>query len=618
MMTVSVITCTTMKRLMFVHHAFPFERCKACAVPLALSLASGTVLLRRALIALILAGVFAPSATAARVTLTPGVTYERQLLFTPHGPEVIHVMTAPRPGGLYALRPMLSNDAVLGRETVTSMQRRASATATVGGVNADLFTWDEGLPSGVFMQSGVLTTPPYSGRSSVGITDDGRLVVERVGMLGTWQGLSQRRPLGGLNQRPGPEGVSLFTPAWGPTTPAAQGTVEISLDPLPPAAPFTDVTGTVTAAKPGGGTPIPPGGGVLVGRGSSAGRLASEAPVGQEVTARLILRPQWGGIVDAVGGGPIIVRDGQPVFRSLEDFTSNQLSLRHPRTAVGQRANGRIILVAVDGRQPGYSTGMTNFELAQTMVRLGAVTASALDAGGSTTMAFEGELLNRPSDPGGERAVADGLFVFYYGVHAPLPAEPVLSPNGDGVAEVQSLSFKIVRPSTVTASIVGPDRIPRQTQTGLSEPGVYRLTWSGRTPQGGAEPEGRWRWVINAVDDQAQQSVVTRFFDLNNTLGYLRVRPARVVVRRRGGSLRVGFRLAHPALVTVTIETASGATVRTIRRRLRAGRPSIRWNGRYGNGVRAFSGSYVARVRTSNSFGRAELTGRFSVRRARR
>ncbi|HMI99851.1 MAG TPA: phosphodiester glycosidase family protein [Gaiellaceae bacterium] len=573
---------------------------------------------RKLLIAVLLAAVFAPSAVAGRVTLTPGVTYERQLVFTPHGPEVIHVMTAPRPGGLYALRPMLSNDTVLGRETVTSMQRRASATATVGGVNADLFTWDEGLPSGMYMQSGVLKTPPHPRRSTVGITDDGRLLVQRVQMLGTWQGSSQRRPLGGLNQRPGPQGLSVFTPAWGPATPAAQGTVEVTLDPFPPAAPATDLTGTVVAVKPAGGTPIPPGGAVLVARGTSSGRLASEAQVGQTVTVRLILRPQWGGVVDAVGGGPLIVRDGQPVFRALESFTSNQLSLRNPRTAVGQRTDGRIILVAVDGRQPGYSTGLTNFELAQTMVRLGAMTASALDAGGSTTMAFDGQLLNRPSDPGGERQVADGLFVFYYGVHAPPPSRPVLSPNGDGVAETQSLSYKIVRPSTVTASLVGPDRIPRETQTGPREPGTYRLTWSGRTPEGTPETEGRWRWVINAVDDQAQQSTVERSFALNNTLGYLNVRPSRVVVHRRGGNLRVGFRLAHSALVTVTIETASGARVRTIRRRRGPGQMSIRWNGRYGNGVRAFSGPYVARVQTSNSFGRAELKRRFSVRRARR
>jgi flagellar hook assembly protein FlgD len=91
-----------------------------------------------------------------------------------------------------------------------------------------------------------------------------------------------------------------------------------------------------------------------------------------------------------------------------------------------------------------------------------------------------------------------------------------------------------------------------------------------------------------------------------------------VVHRKRGGNLQVGFRLAHPAVVTVTIETARGARVRTIRQRRRAGQTSIRWNGRYANGARAFSGSYVARVRTSNAFGRAELKRRFSVRRARR
>jgi hypothetical protein len=469
----------------------------------------------------------------------------------------------------------------------------------------------------MFMESGVMKTPPHPKRSTVGITDDGRLLIERVAMLGTWQGLGQRRPLNGLNQRPGPAGVSLFTPAWGATTPAASDTVEITLQPVPPAAPFTDITGIVTSVKPAGGTPIPRDGAVLVGRGASAGRLASEAPVGQEVIARLVLRPRWEGVVDAVGGGPLIVQNGQPVFRALEQFTSSQLSLRHPRTAIGQRADGRIIFVAVDGRQPGYSTGMTNFELAQTMVRLGAVTASALDAGGSTTMAFDGKLLNRPSDRT-ERAVADGLFVFYYGVHAPAPPQKVVSPNGDGVAEIQPLRYKIVRPSTVTASLLGPDRIARQTETAVKAPGTYRLTWTGRTPEGAPEQEGRWRWVITAVDDQGQQSRVERLFYLNNTLGYLRVRPTRVVVRRRGGSLRVGFRLAHAARVTLTIETASGARVRRITRRLGRGRKSIRWNGRYGNGVRAFSGRYVARVTTSNAFGPSELERRFLVRRARR
>lgn len=574
-------------------------------------------MLRRIVIAALLVGIFAPGAAAERVSLAPGITYERQLIFTPHGPDVVHVLTAPKPGGLYALHPVLSNNAVQGREPVTSMQKRLSSTATVGGINADLFTWNDGRPDGMFMQAGAITTPPQPKRSTVGITNDGRLLIQRVSMPATWQGSSQRRPLTGLNQPAGPEGVSLFTPAWGPATPAATDTIEVVLDSLPPLKPLTDLTGTVVLAKPSGGTAIPPGGAVLVGRGVSAGRLATEAQVGQDVTVRIVLRPQWSNVVDAVGGGPLIVQNRQPVFRALEQFSSNQLSLRRPRTAVGQRADGRIILVAIDGALPGYSTGMTNFELAQQMVRLGAVTASALDSGTSATMAFDGELLNRPSDPGGERGVADGLFVFYYGVQAPEPAADVLSPNGDGVDESQELSYKIVRPAMVTASLIGPDGVPRQTQSGHRDPGTYTLSWAGRTAQGAPEQEGRWRWVVDALDDSGQRSHAERVFYLNTTLGYLRVSPSRVLVRRRGGSLRVSFRLAHPAQVVLTIRTASGATVQKIRRRFRAGRGSIRWNGRYGSGVRAFSGPYVASLRAVNSFGPAQLEGRFAVRRAR-
>ena len=119
-----------------------------------------------------------------------------------------------------------------------------------------------------------------------------------------------------------------------------------------------------------------------------------------------------------------------------------------------------------------------------------------------------------------------------------------------------------------------------------------------------------------AVDDQARQSRAERVFYLNNTLDYLRVSPSNVRVRG-GGSLRVSFRLAHPATVTLKISTVSGAIVQTVRRRLRAGTTSIRWNGRYGTGVRAFSGPYVASVKAVNAFGPTQLERRFQVSRAR-
>ena len=83
----------------------------------------------------------------------PGVTYEKSVQFTPHGPVVAHVLRGPRPVGLYALKPILSNDAIIGREKVTQMQRRLSTTATVAGVNGDLFNLTVGYPSGLLLMN---------------------------------------------------------------------------------------------------------------------------------------------------------------------------------------------------------------------------------------------------------------------------------------------------------------------------------------------------------------------------------------------------------------------------------------------------------------------------------
>ena len=574
-------------------------------------------MLRKVLIAAVVALVPVASAhgQSQRVLLMPGVSYTRQVEFTTHGPVALHVINAPRPTGLYALKPVLSNEAITGRERVTAMQRRVSGTATVAGVNGDLFNFNDGHPSGVLMRSGILDSPPSSDRSSVGIGADGTLRVERVSFAGIWRGVGQRRPLR-LNQPSGPNGVTLYTPVWGRTTPTGTDVVEAVVTPFPQTHPNTDLNGTIVSlAQTRGGTPIPRGGAVLVARGSGAARVSAEAPVGTTLFVRLVLTPSWTGVNDALGGGPAIVRNGRPVFDANEGFTVSQLAPRHPRTAVGQLADGRIILVAADGRQPGYSVGMTNFELALAMVRLGAVTASALDAGGSTTMAFDGALLNRPSDRGGERAVAESLLVFYYGVFAPPPAAAVVSPNGDGVAERQELAYKVVRSSTVTATLLGPDGVSRTLDQGLKPPGIHRLPWDPRKADGSLEPEGRWRFTVTALDDRAETSTTDRIFWVNVTLGALEVQRT-VWVRRNGSNPRARFRLAHPARVRVTVERPSGAVVRTVlNRNVGEGTWSAGWNGRDNSGFIAQSGRYVIRVRATNTFGSVDLTRPFALRR---
>jgi hypothetical protein len=574
--------------------------------------------LRKVLIAASLAGLLVAPAQAQsqRSLLMPGVTFERQVQFTAYGPVAIHVVTAPRPTGAYALKPVLARGSIVGRDRVSSIQKNLSRDYTAAGVNGDLFAWEDGRPSSVLVRSGVLDHSPNPDRSSLGITADGTLLVDKLRMFGTWRGTNQRRPMD-VNHPPGPNGATLFTPSWGPATPVTQGTVEATIFPLPPTTIGGDIAGPVIQITQNGNTPIPAGGAVLVARGTSAQRFVEEAPVGTNAVFRILLSPDWqsAGVTDMIGGGPVLVREGKPVFRAGEQFTTAQLA-RNPRTGVGQLADGRIVFVVVDGRRRGYSVGMTNFEVAQTLVRLGAVTGFALDAGGSSTIAFDGTVLNRPSD-GGERAVSECLCLLYSGVYAPPPAEAVLSPNGDGVAEAQQLAYKLTRPSTVNVSLVGPDGVARTVDSGEKpSPGVYRFSWNGVTPEGRAEPDGRWRLTVSATDDQGQSTVAHRDFSLNRTLGALAVRPSLVRVRqRRGGLLTASFRLERPAVVTLRVETRAGAVITVgARKRLAAGPQTLSWNGRVGRRAAA-SGSYVLRVIARNELGSVDLATQFRVRR---
>ncbi len=579
-----------------------------------------------------LALAFAAPAGAQTTPLMPGVTYENGVQFTPHGPVALHIVTGPRPGGLYQLRPVLSNNTISGLETLSAMQRRLSASATTVGVNGDFFAFASGRPSGVFMQDGQVMSPPYGDRSSIGVGADGTLDVRRVEFFGTWQGLGQRRVLNDLNEAPDPNGISLFTSAWGPATPSLPGATEAVLYPFPVALPNADLAAPVIQLAGGGSTPIPVGGAVLVARGTAAASLAAEAPVAAMVTTRLIFRPDWAGIVNAIGGGPQLVRGGGPVFKALEAFSADVLLPRAPRTAVGQLAGGRVILVATDGRQPGYSVGMTNFEMAQTLSRLGAVTGAALDGGGSTTLAFEGTVLNRPSDRR-ERPIADALLLVYTGVFAPPPARQVVSPNGDGVSDDQRLTYKVVRPSSVTVTLTAPDGTAAFTETAQREPGLYDVAFPPLPPPPPEEPpppqplqvpepvpappaEGRWRLVVVAADDQGQPSTMSRSFIVDATLGFFETAKT-LFLPPAGREFSISLQLSREARLVVTVETKAGEVVRTLAtRRYAAGPVQLAWDGRTRGGQKqALGGRYAVRVVARTPFGRIELTRDFRVQR---
>jgi hypothetical protein len=552
-----------------------------------------------------------PPLAQPATTLMPGVTYERQKRLVGGAPVILHVLRAPPHGGLHALRPVLSDNTVLGRRTVPQMQARLAPSATIAGVNGDLFGWANGRPTGMFLRNGVLSMPPTIGRSALGIAFDGRLFVDRWRLAGTWKpGGHPMHPLTTVNKPLlEPPGVALYTRNLGGRTPRVPGSVEVVLSRFPPAHLNGTLTGPVTAVRRHGGTLVPPRGAVIQTRGFWRTRLLQEAPVGTQITVQLRIPGFPNDAADGIGGGPVLVRNGNPVQQADEQFTLSHLNRPHPRTAVGQLANGRVLLVVADGRS-SFSRGLTNWQLAQQMARLGAVTAMGLDGGGSSTIAFQGRVLNRPSD-GVPRAVAEGLFVFYYGIYAPKSSRALITPNGDAVSERTALSAKVVRPSVIDLKLLRPNgTVAWRTRRG-SLPGTFRKVVGSPVMR-----DGVWRWVVEATENESGRvSTMTRSFKVNRTLGHLRLSRERLtVVPRRTARVFVSAVLKRQATVGVAVLTRTGQVRKILYQGARGrGKHVWSWDGRRTAGVLVPGGTYVIRIRATNSFGTLTLSDTIRV-----
>ena len=122
------------------------------------------------------------------------------------------------------------------------------------------------------------------------------------------------------------------------------------------------------------------------------------------------------GVWNTLSFGPAIVENGQ-IPAGIEDVEvdtnvgNHSIQGEQPRTAVGVIDENHLVFVVVDGRSSGYSKGVTMTGMAEIMKGLGATTAYNIDGGGSSTMYFDGSLVNNPLGKGQERGTSDILYI---------------------------------------------------------------------------------------------------------------------------------------------------------------------------------------------------------------
>ncbi len=352
------------------------------------------------------------------VPVGPGVVHHHE--FRAAGPWHFHVLEIDLTNPWVRIESIKSNDLLPGgRELTSAMAARNDREEhrVVGAINADFWEAD-GTPIGAQVVKGVLVKRPVS-RSVFAYTDDRRPLIDVVSFAGTLITKTGQRAISGVNKSRDTDELIVYNSFYGSSTRTNFWGTEVATRYLGASVVVNDTVRLVAVAKdsltaPGhGDAAIPRDGVVLSGHGQAATFLNSHVFVGDTVAVLLRLPPTRKRIIELVGGVPRIIRDGVvSVEWSEEGLTNKNFATdRHPRTAVGFSADSsRLFFVTVDGRQAGYSVGMSLYELAAYMLEWGAYQAVNLDGGGSTTMVVRGRVVNSPSD-GSERPVANALLV---------------------------------------------------------------------------------------------------------------------------------------------------------------------------------------------------------------
>lgn len=310
---------------------------------------------------------------------------------------------------LMRLELSLALDEIVGVENTSSMAARHGALAAINGGYFRTTGIYRGEQAGALFRRGQLLSEPARGRAALALTESGGQTRAATALVTAEAKLHVGKvalAINGFNRPREKDELIVFTPEFHRTTLTLTDGLEARI-----------VRGRVAALRDGAGSQVIPVNGFVIScHGAARAWALRHLRVGARVTFKTDFKadppfPFKAAVM--IGAGPRLLAAGQLLGENEPGFNVQTFyRARHPRTALGWRADGRFVLVTVDGRQPRKSVGMTIPELAALLRELGCIEAINLDGGGSTTLVIQNKVVNSPSDATGERAVSDALLLF--------------------------------------------------------------------------------------------------------------------------------------------------------------------------------------------------------------
>jgi exopolysaccharide biosynthesis protein len=329
------------------------------------------------------------------------------------------------------LRLVHAMDEAVGLETVSSLAARHGALAAVNSGYFRTTGTYRGDSVGIEVLDGKILSESNNARAALGLTEkngiqelifghvefDGQIIAASGwrGRLAFENTRKMRVPqlkhaVNGLNRPRVDNELIVFTPEFHRTTLTEPNGLELIVR-----------HGRVVDVRDLKGSSLIPADGFVISCSGAAREWAlKNLRMGTRVQLDLNLSPveteqadSWKKATSIIGGGPQLIKDGRiEITNAAEKILPSFVNDGHPRTAIARLKSGQILLVTVDGRQPGESIGMSLTMLADLLLEFGATEAINLDGGGSTTMVIRNKLVNKPSDATGERPVSDAILVY--------------------------------------------------------------------------------------------------------------------------------------------------------------------------------------------------------------
>ncbi len=292
-------------------------------------------------------------------------------------------------------KPVLSYDNVFGFENISEICKRTGAYAAI---NAGFF-YENGDPVGMVSIDGKLIMNA-TGSDPVLLIDKNGVRFKKLFTQLSFSVSVEKTYINKLNRNGLDGNIVLYTNAYGSPNRAQIKNTSISVQNGLVTSIIRDTLQEV---------PIKKDSSLLSFFGKS-----SDMPdklgikVGDKVNIEM--EPEINGSYAAYECGCMLVENGISVVPDEYRWVGS-LNNQDPRTAVGIKEDGRVILLVVDGRQPGYSSGLTGKELTEYLISIGVKDAAMLDGGATSQMFVGGELKNKPSYRGIERPVAGAFIV---------------------------------------------------------------------------------------------------------------------------------------------------------------------------------------------------------------